>query len=152
VQNAIVVLDKASPLENIDTTIDLSNTFLEGIICHVYFLEFLLIAVLQNIGEVNLTRLEAGLCDTWLTILCVQGLNNLQAMLDELYPRWPSWLSLLNRRFLVAFKLFAEPFFLVTSELIEHLLLGTQELLFLPLLLFNRDPLLLLFHLPLRLG
>lgn len=85
-QNAIVVLDKASPLENIDTTIDLSNTFLEGIICHVYFLEFLLIAVLQNIGEVNLARLEAGLCDTWLTILCVQGLHNLQAMLDELYP------------------------------------------------------------------
>ena len=82
-QNAIVLLDKASSLENIDTTIDLSNTLLEGIICHVYFLEFLLIAVLQNIGEVYLARLEAGLCDTWLTILSVQGLHNFQAMLDE---------------------------------------------------------------------
>lgn len=82
-QNAIVLLDKASSLENIDTAIDLSNTLLEGIICHVYFLEFLLIAVLQYICEVYLARLEAGLCDTWLTILSVQGLHNLQAMLDE---------------------------------------------------------------------
>ena len=82
-QNAVVLLDKASSLENIDTAINLSNTLLEGIICHVYFLEFLLIAVLQYICEVYLTSLEAGLCDTWLTILSVQGLHNLQAMLDE---------------------------------------------------------------------
>ena len=82
-QNSIVLLHKASSLENIDTAIDLSNTLLECIICHVYFLELLLIAVLQYICEVYLARLEARLCDTWLTILCVQCLHNLQAMLDE---------------------------------------------------------------------
>ena len=148
-QNTIILIDKASPLENIDTAIDLSNTLLEGIICHVYFLEFLLIAVLQNICEVYLASLEAGLCDTWLTILCIQGIDSLQAMLDEFYALWPSRLGLLNRHFLATFKLFAEPFLLIASELIEHLLLGTQELLFIPLLLFIRDLLLLLLHLPL---
>ncbi len=151
-ENTIVLIDKASPLENIDTAIDLSNALLEGIIRHVYFLEFLLIAVLQNICEIYLASLEAGLCDTWLTILSIQGLHSLHAMLDEFYALWPSWLGLLNRHFLATFKLFAEPFFLVASELIEHLLFGTQELLFIPLLLFNRNFLLLLLHLPLCLG
>jgi hypothetical protein len=59
---------------------------------------------------------------------------------------------LLHGGLCVAFELLAEPFLLVASELIEHLLFGTEELLFLPLLLINRDPLLLLLHLALRLG
>ena len=151
-QNAIVLFDKSSSLEDVDTAVDLPNTFLEGIIRHVYLLVLLLIAVLENIGEVYLARLEARLCDPRLAILCVQGLHNLHAMFDELYPGWPRRLCLLHGGLCVAFELLAEPFLLVASELIEHLLFGTQELLFLPLLLLNRDPLLLLLHLALRLG
>ena len=151
-QNAIVLLDEPSPLEDVDTAIDFPNTFLEGIICHVYLLVLLLIAVLQNIGEVYLARLEARLCDPRLAILCVQGLHNLHAMLHELYPGWPRRLCLLHGGLSVAFELLAEPFLLVASELIEHLLFGAEELLLLPLLLLNRDPLLLLLHLALRLG
>ena len=151
-QNAIVLLDEASPLEDVDTAIDLPYAFLEGVIRHVYLLVLLLIPVLENICEVYLASLEARLCDPRLTILSVQCLHYLQAVFNELYPGWSGWFRLLNGVLSVAFELLPEPLLLVATELIEHLLLGAEELLLLPLLLLHRDPLLLLLHLALSLG
>lgn len=151
-QNAIVLLDEPGPLEDIDTAIDLPNAFLEGVIRHVYLLVLLLIPVLENIGKVYLARLEARLCDPWLTILRVQCLHYLHPVFDKLYSSWPSRFRLLHRRLSIALELLPESLLLVAAELIEHLLFGAEELLLLPLLLLHRDPLLLLLHLALGLG
>ena len=81
-QLLLTIIFETETLKDAKASLDLSNSLLEGCILKVYALILWLIWILNYITCVNTYCLEAGLSNSWLSILGVECFDSFDTMLN----------------------------------------------------------------------